>query len=67
MQEAEKTIRATRELIRLKKERLLKHYIEGRESYEFEIPLKQTDHQLDWERYHVESRKENFSLFSQQQ
>ena len=38
MQEAEKTIRATRELIRLKKERLLKHYIEGRESYEFEIP-----------------------------
>jgi hypothetical protein len=56
--------------MRLKKERLLKSNLQNEVRDSMEL-LKQQEESvlhplLDYEKWHVESRKENFSLFSQQ-
>lgn len=75
MIEAEKAIYETRQLLKLKKDRLLKNYGSPsenvRDSLTFveNLVAAQEDGTtiLDYEKWHVDAnRKENFSLFSQQ-
>ena len=72
MREAEKAIQETRQLLKLKKERLLKNYSQNgeegiRDSIQLvESILKESGNKnakaIDYERWHVD-RGENFSLF----